>query len=75
MLGAARDGDVVLAAWPGEWTQDIFVVDDLGAARTALGVPRRGVVEARQSRPSPRLDSLRPAVVAQRSDQVIAGPC
>jgi hypothetical protein len=43
MLGAAREGDLVLAAWPGDWSQDIFVVDDLRTARIALGVPRNGV--------------------------------
>ena len=46
LLGAARDGDLVLAAWPGEWSQDIFVVDDLRAARIALGLPRNGTTEA-----------------------------
>jgi hypothetical protein len=40
MLGTAEDGDLLLAAWPGEWSQDIFVVDDLKAARLALGLPR-----------------------------------
>lgn len=45
LLGAARDGDLVLAAWPGEWSQDIFVVDDLRAARIALGLPRSGITE------------------------------
>lgn len=41
MLGAADDRDLLLAAWPGQWSQDIFVVDDLKAARLALGLPRR----------------------------------
>jgi hypothetical protein len=41
MLGGADDRDLLLAAWPGEWSQDVFVVDDLKAARLALGLPRR----------------------------------
>ncbi len=41
MLSAADDRDLLLAAWPGEWSQDIFVVDDLQAARLALGLPRK----------------------------------
>jgi len=40
MLGAADDRDLLLAAWPGEWSQDIFVVDDLKSARLALVLPR-----------------------------------
>jgi hypothetical protein len=42
LLGVASDADLVLATWPGEWSQDVFVVDDLRAARLALGLPRRG---------------------------------
>jgi len=42
MLGAAHDGDLLLAAWPGEWSQDVFVVDDLPGARLAVGLPRKG---------------------------------
>jgi hypothetical protein len=41
MLGGADDGDLLLAAWPGEWSQDVFVVDDLMAARLAVGLPRK----------------------------------
>jgi hypothetical protein len=40
LLGGADDRDLLLAAWPGEWSQDVFVVDDLKAARLALGLPR-----------------------------------
>lgn len=32
---AITDG-VLLAAWPGEWSQDVFVVDDLDAATAAV---------------------------------------
>lgn len=39
LLSAATEQDLVLAAWPGQWTQDIFVVDDLLAARMEIGVP------------------------------------
>ncbi|MFL6076964.1 MAG: hypothetical protein ACJ73S_26520 [Mycobacteriales bacterium] len=31
----------MLAAWPGEWSQDVFVIDDLPAARLAVGLSRR----------------------------------
>lgn len=41
MLIAASERDLLLAAWPGEWSQDVFVVDDLAAARLAIGLPRR----------------------------------
>jgi hypothetical protein len=40
MLGNADDDDLLLAAWPGEWSQDVFVVDDLKGARASLGLPR-----------------------------------
>ena len=40
MLGDADDDDLLLAAWPGEWSQDVFVVDDLKGARASLGLPR-----------------------------------
>lgn len=36
LLKAIKQGGIVLAAWPGEWRQDIFVVDDLEAAIAAL---------------------------------------
>lgn len=39
MLGAADNGDLLLAAWPGQWRQDIFVVDDRGAALEGLEPP------------------------------------
>jgi hypothetical protein len=36
----------VLAAWPGEWSQDVFVVDDLKGARVSVGLPRRKAIPA-----------------------------
>ena len=36
LLSRATEKDVVLAAWPGQWRQDVFLVDDLQAARDAL---------------------------------------
>ncbi|WP_199746699.1 MULTISPECIES: hypothetical protein [unclassified Amycolatopsis] len=63
MLGAAEDRDLLVVAWPGEWSQDLFVVDDLAAARLALGLPRRRVVTPTapaDSPPEPRLDEDRP---------------
>lgn len=56
LLGQADERDLVLAAWPGEWSQDVFVVDDLSAARLALGLPRHRV------KPTPV--SERPAAVS-----------
>jgi len=44
MLGNADDDDLLLAAWPGEWSQDVFVVDDLKGARASLGLPRHKAV-------------------------------
>ncbi|MEU4245848.1 hypothetical protein AB0F15_00365 [Amycolatopsis sp. NPDC026612] len=46
MLGAAEESDLLIVAWPGEWSQDLVVVDDLPAARLAVGLPRRRVVPA-----------------------------
>lgn len=37
VLRDATARDLVMAAWPGQWSQDVFVVDDLPAARAALG--------------------------------------
>src|ERR1700694_868377 len=39
ILEAADDGDLLLAAWPGQWRQDIFVVDDRDAALEGLEPP------------------------------------
>jgi hypothetical protein len=39
MLGDADDGDLLLAAWPGQWRQDIFVIDDRRAGLEGLGPP------------------------------------
>lgn len=40
MIGSVGDRDLVLVAWPGQWSQDVFVVDDVIAARLSLGLPR-----------------------------------
>jgi hypothetical protein len=36
LLESATSRDLVLVAWPGQWSQDIYVVDDLKAARAAV---------------------------------------
>jgi hypothetical protein len=36
LLESATSRDLVLVAWPGQWSQDIYVVDDLRAARAAV---------------------------------------
>jgi hypothetical protein len=36
LLESATSKDLVLVAWPGQWSQDIYVVDDLRAARAAV---------------------------------------
>ena len=36
LLEVATSRDLVLVAWPGQWSQEIYVVDNLRAARTAL---------------------------------------
>ena len=36
LLDSATRKDLVLVAWPGQWGQDIYVVDDLRAARAAV---------------------------------------
>jgi hypothetical protein len=36
LLDMAGAKDLVLVAWPGQWSQDIYVVDDRKAARAAL---------------------------------------
>jgi hypothetical protein len=54
MLGEAEEQDLVLAAWPGEWSQDVFVVDDLKRARVSVGLPRHKTDTATAS--SPRVD-------------------
>jgi hypothetical protein len=41
MLEEAKEEDCLLAAWPGQWRQDIFVIDDRGAAIRGLGAPGR----------------------------------
>jgi len=51
MLGEADEQDLVLAAWPGEWSQDVFLVDDLKGARVSVGLPRRKASPATASPP------------------------
>jgi hypothetical protein len=51
MLGEADEQDLVLAAWPGEWSQDVFVVDDLKGARVSVGLPRHKATPAAASSP------------------------
>jgi len=51
MLGEADEQDLVLAAWPGEWSQDVFVVDDLKGARVSVGLPRHKATTALASPP------------------------
>jgi predicted GTPase len=36
LLDCATSKDLVLVAWPGQWSQEIYVVDDLRAARAAV---------------------------------------
>jgi hypothetical protein len=36
LLATAGSKDLVLVAWPGQWSQVIYVVDDRKAARAAL---------------------------------------
>lgn len=40
LLAGARPDDLILAAWPGQYSQDVFVVDNMDAARAALGMTR-----------------------------------
>ena len=39
MLDGASADDLLLAAWPGRWRQDIFVIDDRKAALLGLEPP------------------------------------
>ena len=36
LLDSATTKNLVLVAWPGQWSQEIYVVDDLRAARAAV---------------------------------------
>ncbi len=36
MLDEAAPKDLILAAWPGQWSQDVFFVDDVKAARADM---------------------------------------
>jgi len=70
MLGVADDQDLVLAAWPGEWSQDVFVVDDLKGARVSVGLPRHKATPATASSPHDgvpaRPDYIPPLVLWRR---------
>jgi hypothetical protein len=59
MLGEADEQDLVLAAWPGEWSQDVFVVDDLKGARVSVGLPRHNATPATASPPHGGLPAQR----------------
>jgi hypothetical protein len=59
MLGEADEQDLVLAAWPGEWSQDVFVVDDLKGARVSVGLPRHKATPAAASQPHGRAAAQR----------------
>lgn len=41
MLDRAGSDGCLLAAWPGAWRQDVFVIDDREAARRGLEPPAR----------------------------------
>jgi hypothetical protein len=60
LIGSAGDQDLVLAAWPGQWSQDIFVVDDLVAARLSLGLPRHQLKPAAKESGSSEFSYTRP---------------
>jgi hypothetical protein len=51
MLGEADEHDLILAAWPGEWSQDVFVVGDLKGARVSVGLPRQKSIPEAASPP------------------------
>jgi hypothetical protein len=59
MLGKADERDLVLAAWPGEWSQDVFIVDDLKGARVSVGLPRQKATTATASPPHEGAAALR----------------
>src|SRR5580698_3326753 len=70
LLGEADEQDLVLAAWPGEWSQDVFVVDDLKGARVSVGLPRHKATPATASAPdgsaSAQRDYISPIGLWQR---------
>src|SRR5690349_14160948 len=69
MLGEAEDRDLVLAAWPGQWSQDVFVVDDLKGARVSVGLPRHKASPAAAPPPhgaSAQRDYISPTGLWQR---------
>jgi hypothetical protein len=39
VLDAAAEEDLLLVAWPGQWRQDVFVIDDRETARQGLDPP------------------------------------
>ena len=36
MVASAKENDILLAAWPGQWSQDIFVLDNRAEALRSL---------------------------------------
>jgi hypothetical protein len=43
MLDAATEDDLLLVAWPGQWRQDIFVIDDRETAQQGLDPPSKPI--------------------------------
>ena len=41
ILDAVGPDDCLLVAWPGQWRQDIFVIDDREGAQRGLDTPNR----------------------------------
>jgi hypothetical protein len=68
MLGNADDDDLLLAAWPGEWSQDVFVVDDLKGARASLGLPRYKAVATSAALPVGRNSSQADGILCSSPD-------
>src|ERR1700683_1248655 len=71
MLGGADEQDLLLAAWPGEWSQDVFVGDDLRGARVSVGLPRHKVIPDVAS--DPRGDAP-PAAALRCFARAVAAP-
>jgi len=36
MLVRMGEGDILLAAWPGQWSQDVFLMDDIEVLKVAF---------------------------------------
>jgi hypothetical protein len=81
MLGEADEQDLVLAAWPGEWSQDVFVVDDLPIglwqrlAESSRLSPegQRQIAAARSSREVALTLLARPDLDEEARQQVLGG--